>query len=220
MGRMTARGAVILGAVLLAPCGAGCSHGVTGPDAGASTWDREHAACLQRAVFGNPADSAYVLPYPVGAAYVVSSTYCYAGNAHYNELAYDFVMPVGAEIVASRAGTVEGVVDHFEDGTSDNTRSNSIAIRHDDGTVAGYGHTQQWGAVVRVGDRVDQGQVIGHAGSSGAGGLPHLHLGVFPRVVWRRQDDLAFNFRNAQGPLDERGGLVNGALYAALPFAP
>ena len=183
-----------------------CGNDVVGPEDDLSTRKRENAECLGRAVFGNPAESPYVLPYSVGAAYRVSVSYCDASNlGHYNELAYDFVMPVGADIVASRAGTVVEVVDHFEDGTYDNTRSNYIAIRHDDGTVAGYGHTQQRGALVRVGEVVTQGQHIGHSGSSGAGGLPHLHMGIFRAVVWRRTDDVAFNFRNTEGPLDQRG---------------
>jgi murein DD-endopeptidase MepM/ murein hydrolase activator NlpD len=196
-----------------------CGNDVVAPENKWSTRQRENAACLDRAVFGNPAESPYVLPFPVGAAYRVSASYCDASDpGHYNEIAYDFVMPVGGDIVASRSGTVVEVVDHFEDGTNDNTRSNYIAIRHNDGTVAGYGHTQQQGALVRVGDQVAQGQQIGHSGSSGAGGLPHLHIGIFRAVVWRRTDDVAFNFRNAEGPLDQRGGLLEGATYTALPY--
>jgi len=196
-----------------------CGNDVVGPENEWSTRQRENAACLERAVFGNPADSLYILPFPVGSAYRVSASYCDATDAgHYNELAYDFVMPVGADIMASRPGIVVEVVDDFADGTYDNTRSNYIAIRHDDGTVAGYGHTQQHGALVPVGEQVAQGQPIGHSGSSGAGGLPHLHMGVFRSVVWRRTDDVAFNFRNAEGPLDHRGGLLEGVTYTALSF--
>ena len=196
-----------------------CADPPTGPDVTQSVRERENAACLAREVFGNPAESAYVLPFPVGAAYRVSASCCDLANAgHYNELAYDFVMPIGADVVASRAGTVVEIVDHFEDSGTDNTHSNYIAIRHDDGTVAGYGHTQQGGAVVRVGEWVAQGQLIGHSGSSGTGTFPHLHIGVFPRVVWTRTDDVAFNFRNADGPLDQRGALIKGATYTALPY--
>ena len=108
-------------------------------------------------------------------------------------------MPIGADVVASRAGVVEAVVSDFDDAGTDSTRSNDIAIRHENGTIAGYGHTPQGGAVVRVGDRVAQGQFIGHAGSSGT--VAHLHMGVFPRVVWRRTCDVAFDSRNADGPL-------------------
>ncbi len=191
---------------------------MTNPSPNPSTRQSEHEACLAREVFGPPAASLYVLPLTVGSAYRVSATCCDTANEHYNELAYDFVMPIGADVVAMRAGVVDAVVDHFSDAVLDYTQSNFLAIRHDDGTVAGYGHTQQGGAVVRVGDWVAQGQVVTHAGSSGTAGFPHLHVGVFPSVVWRRTDDLAFNFRNAEGPVDPRGALIVGVTYTALPY--
>jgi hypothetical protein len=52
---------------------------------------------------------------------------------------------------------VGAIVNHFSDSGSDMTQSNYMAIRHSDGTVAGYGHTQQHGATVRVGKSVAQG---------------------------------------------------------------
>jgi murein DD-endopeptidase MepM/ murein hydrolase activator NlpD len=206
--------------MLVALGSANCSQDLTSPATPPDTTrQRENLACVARAVFGDPAQSPYVLPYPVGAAYRVSATCCDPDDpGHYNELAYDFVMPIGADVTASRAGIVEAVVDHFSDNGSDNTQSNYIAIRHDDGTVAGYGHTQQGGSVVRAGDRVTQGQLITHAGSSGTAGFPHLHVGVFPTVVWRRTDDVAFNYRNAAGPVDARGALIKNQTYTALPY--
>jgi murein DD-endopeptidase MepM/ murein hydrolase activator NlpD len=38
--------------------------------------DPQDPECLERAVFGKPEDSAYVLPYPVGSGYEVFQTYC------------------------------------------------------------------------------------------------------------------------------------------------
>ena len=212
---LAAPGRVVAALLLLLPA---CSDAVTSPSQNAPTRQREYEACLAREVFGASTASPYALPFPVGSTYRVSATCCDTANEHYNELAYDFVMPIGADVVAMRAGIVEVVVDHFSDGGVDHTQSNYVAIRHDDGTVAGYGHTQQGGAVVHVGDRVSQGQIIAHAGSSGTAGFPHLHVGVFPSIVWRRTDDLAFNFRNAEGPVGQRGALIVGALYTALPY--
>jgi len=161
---------------------------------------------VARARFGDAAASPYVLPFPFGASYGVSATCCDTRNEHYNELAYGFIMPIGADVVAMRAGVVEAVVDTYSDGGSDMTQSNDVAIRHEDGTVAGCGHTRQNGSVVHVGQRVAQSLLIVHAGSSGTAGFPRLHVGVFPTPVWRRTDDLAFNFRNAVGPDDQRAG--------------
>jgi murein DD-endopeptidase MepM/ murein hydrolase activator NlpD len=212
---LAAPGRVVAALFLLLPA---CSGTATNPSQSTATRQREYEACLAREVFGASTASPYVLPFPVGSTYRVSATCCDTANEHYNELAYDFEMPIGADVAAMRAGIVEAVVDHFSDAVLDYTQSNYLAIRHDDGTVAGYGHTQQGGAVVHVGDRVAQGQIITHAGSSGTAGFPHLHVGVFPSVVWRRTDDLAFNLRNAEGPVDQRGALIVGASYKALPY--
>jgi hypothetical protein len=56
--------------------------------------------------------------------------------------------------------------------------------------------------------------------NSGSAGTPvaDLHFGVYRTWPIRNGDDIAVNFRNAQGPLDTRGGLRQGVAYLALPF--
>jgi len=99
-------------------------------------------ACLDRAVFGVPAESPYVLPYPVGEAYTILQAYC-------------------------------------------------------------------------------PGQLIARAGSSGTWvpcpSCAVLHFEVFPTANYDPLNDVAVSFRNADGPLDGRGGLIEGAAYTALP---
>lgn len=58
------------------------------------------SSCLDRAIFGNPADSPYILPYPVGAAYEVIQGYCGSGpwSSHNDRFAIDFRMPIGAAV--------------------------------------------------------------------------------------------------------------------------
>jgi len=90
-----------------------------------------------------------------------------------------------------RAGVVEAVVDTYSDGGSDMTLSKYAAIRREDGTVAGYGHTRRNGPVVHVGQRVARSQLIVHAGSSGTAGFPHRHVGALPTTVWRHVRRLA-----------------------------
>ena len=65
----------------------------------------DRRAC-SRVVFGDPPESPYLLPYPVGERYRVNQSYCYTGGGHRGQLADDFVMPIGAEVLAARAGTV------------------------------------------------------------------------------------------------------------------
>ena len=187
-------------------------------------WSRDHPPpqppqtpeCLQRANFGHPAASRYILPYPEGEDYRISQTYCYLTGGHRDDLAYDFELPIGADVIAAREGTVIEVRDDLpDDGSGENpNENNQVFVRHDDDTAALYIHVQQGSIVVQVGERVSAGQRIAASGNAGwTGGLPHLHFAV------KRPDNqsIPLSFRNAKGPLDERGGLINFVYYEALP---
>jgi murein DD-endopeptidase MepM/ murein hydrolase activator NlpD len=178
-------------------------------------------SCADRAVFGAAANSEYILPFQVGESYTISQSYCQPLTGHSNQLAYDFEMPIGDDIVAARAGVVRMERDDVPDdgdGT-DPTYHNNIYIEHDDGSVAFYAHLQQNSVVVQVGDTVVVGQRIAASGNSGnTGGLPHLHFGVYQDWPPQEGEDVAINFRNADGPLDSRGGLEVGATYTALQY--
>lgn len=52
----------------------------------------------------------------------------------------------------------------------------SVTIRHPDGEETVYGHNEE--VLVSVGDEVETGQVIGHAGATGDVTGPHLHFEV------------------------------------------
>ena len=175
--------------------------------------------CLQRAIFGDPAASPYILPYPVGKSYLVSQSYCNRRVSHANQLAYDFNIPIGEDIIASRAGKVVRLWEETRDGGygADN---NYLFIRHTDGTVAMYAHLKQYGIDVEVGDYVEQGQRIAASGNSGTGGIPHLHFGVYASWPNVGGFDVPVNFSNAEGSLDTRGGLAAGQEYKALPYSP
>lgn len=175
------------------------------------------SACMQRAVFGDPADSLYVLPFAAGERYRVSQAYCREIGGHRLQLAYDFDMPVGAEVLAARAGIV---VDQRDDSPDDGVgvgEHNYLMIRHDDGTVAFYAHLMQDGLVATLGDHVEQGQVIAYSGNSGATSGPHLHFGVYRSWPPSEGYDVPVVFRNASGPFDLLGGLATDGVVEALP---
>jgi murein DD-endopeptidase MepM/ murein hydrolase activator NlpD len=154
------------------------------------------------------------LPFPAGAAYRLGTSYCGRGG-HPNSIAYDFDMPVGADVVAARAGEVVMVWEDTPD-EPDELRPNGFYIEHDDGSIGSYAHITQNGVLVDVGDRVEQGQVVAIGGTSGTS-APHLHFMVYQRYPTRvEDDDVPVNFRNADGPLDERGGLMWGYVYRAM----
>jgi len=129
------------------------------------------------------ATSAYVLPYPKGASYTVIQGNCAApGNGHRgdNRYAYDFGMPIGAAIVATRAGTViELEQSHLDGQVAASGFDNYLVIRHADGTSALYGHLTHNGAAVNLGDAVTQGEVVAFSGNTGnTANIPHLHVSV------------------------------------------
>jgi hypothetical protein len=61
------------------------------------------------------------------------------------------------------------------------------------------------------------GKQIALSGSSGTP-VADLHFGVYDSWPVRHEHDLAVNFRNAEGPLDERGGLIEGETYLAIQY--
>lgn len=178
--------------------------------------DTNEANCLARAHFGDPAQSLYTLPYPVGSTYAIFQAYCSSGS-HSNQLAYDFRMNVGTPLVSAREGVVAEIVDTYEDTDTANHHFNYIMIRHDDNTAAFYAHLKHGCIAVHLNDRVERGQPIALSGTTGSP-IPHLHFGVYRTWPAREGDDVPVNFRNAQGPLDERGGLQAGYAYLALPY--
>ena len=177
--------------------------------------------CIERAVFGDPSQSLYILPYPVGASYRLMQGYCYPGGGHRNQLAYDFETPMGTQVIAARSGLVMKVrSDLPDDGKPpESGQHNHIMIKHDDGTVAFYAHLKQNSILVKTGDRVSQGQPIASSGNSGnTQGLPHLHFGVYEGWPAQEGFDVPVNFRNAEGTHDQRRGLRPGGYFKALPF--
>lgn len=177
--------------------------------------------CTARADFGDPSRSPYALPYPPGKTYRISQSYCFPDGSHADQLAYDFEMPVGVDITASRDGVVLEIKEDTPDtgGPEYLNLHNFILIKHEDGSVAFYAHLKQDSILVEAGDLVTQGQVIAESGNSGFTGFrPQLHFGVYQSDQLQEGEDIGVNFCNAAGPLDSRGGLIEWRYYEALPY--
>lgn len=105
----------------------------------------------------------------------------HGGTSRY---AYDFGCGLNTPIRAMMAGTVSRVWMNTRPGdpcyngggSSCNYATNHIMIRHPNGRTSLYKHLND--ATVRVGDDVEQGQVIGHSGQTGWATGPHLHAAV------------------------------------------
>lgn len=200
-------------AVLLA---AGCD-GMVGPGPSDPDLVRE-ARCTQQ--FGDPAASAYRLPFPAGRSHELFQGYCAPNPAwgHHEWLAYDFDLAIGDTVIASRAGRVGFVEERWPDADRVCGHENGVWVVHDDGTVMSYLHFTTGGALVETGDRVEAGQPIGRSGDSGCSSGPHLHVALFRDATnFDARNTMPLNYHNADGPLDARRGLVQGARYAALP---
>lgn len=97
--------------------------------------------------------------------YTISSPFGNRGGEFHRGL--DMAAGQGEPIYATRAGKVLKAEFHYSWG-------NYVVIEHEDGTTALYAHQQQY--LVKAGDNVWQGQVIGHVGSTGNSTGAHLHL--------------------------------------------
>ena len=123
----------------------------------------------------------YNLPFEKDKRYRVSQGYN-GRTSHRGISALDFNMKIGTPIHAARGGIVVNVINH----NTKNCKSkdcaeynNKILIYHEDGTFGVYAHLKQNGALVEVGDKVTQGQLIGKSGNTGWTTGPHLHFEVY-----------------------------------------
>ena len=87
-----------------------------------------------------------------------------------------------AEVIAAASGTI--ILKH--DGEFDqscgfnNNQWNAVYIRHNDGSIAWYGHLKKNSLIQKaVGATVEEGEFIGIIGSSGNSTGPHLHFEVY-----------------------------------------
>ncbi len=145
-------------------------------------------------------DYEYDLPYKTDDKYRIEQGYD-GKDTHQNENALDFDMPEGTEVLAAREGVVVDVVEsNIGSCFSEECRwkANYVLIYHPDGTFADYAHLKYNGAMVKVGDFVQKGDLIGFSGKTGFAKGPHLHFVCFIPGVYSRQT-LATKFRTGDG---------------------
>lgn len=96
-------------------------------------------------------------------------------------------MEQGVAVFASASGTVRGVRNDMRDVlyTSDlegeidgRDCGNGVVIAHDNGWETQYCHMKEGSVIVRTGDVVAQGDILGDVGLSGRTQFPHVHISV------------------------------------------
>ncbi|MGI0498806.1 FG-GAP-like repeat-containing protein [Limnospira platensis] len=128
--------------------------------------------------------SRYQLPYPDGRTYQVTqgNNGGFSHNNLYNRYAWDFYMPVGHTVVATRDGRVvslyEGSQTTLSSAQNWEKYTNYVVIDHGDGTSALYAHLEYNSVLPNVGDYVRQNQPIAQSGNTGHSTAPHLHYSV------------------------------------------
>lgn len=111
-------------------------------------------------------EGSEALIYPVKDPQISSSFGPRGGGFHRG---VDFAAPMGTPIYASQSGTVIRAESHYSWG-------NYVAILHDNGLTTLYAHNNQ--NLVKVGQKVAQGEVIASMGSTGNSTGSHLHFEV------------------------------------------
>lgn len=87
----------------------------------------------------------------------------------------DYPTPTGSDMVAVADGVVvfAGEMD---------IRGNYVLVDHGWGIFSGYAHAESLN--VTVGDRIEQGAVLGSVGSTGRSTGPHLHFEIAVSGIW------------------------------------
>ena len=148
---------------------------------------------LQKGKIKEDTSYVYWLPYKKGNRYLFIQG-ANSGFSHKGELSFDFKMKKGSKICAARPGTVIATKsDSDKGGLKDEFLGdgNHIIIQHDDGSTAHYWHLQQNGVAVKMGERVEKGQIIGFSGNTGYTAFP---TPSFPghRCKWKRNTSTIF----------------------------
>lgn len=133
---------------------------------------------------------------------------------HDDRFSLDFVLPLGTEVVAAKAGKVYRVADFFETQYTGldleegmQTFANFIYLLHKDGSLTLYSHLANKSVKVEKGQEVKQGQVLAKTGRSGwIGPVPHLHFAALDNIgaglrMIRRTFPVTFD--NYAGPLED-----------------
>ena len=138
--------------------------------------------------------SPYRLPWKAGVSrFVAQGNRSFTSHRGFHLYAWDFVMPVGTEILAARGGKVVEI-ETSHDGIGND--SNFLTIEHEDGTRSAYAHIQKNGALVKMGETVAQGQAIALSGMVGQTLFPHVHFLVTNR---ERTSSMPVSFREVPG---------------------
>jgi hypothetical protein len=106
----------------------------------------------------------------------------------------------------------ETLLNNFSNQDIGTDKSNVVIIQHEDCTYARYAHLTYNGALVRVGQQVNPGDIIGMSGKSGAI-IYHLHFDVTKDCPQSNCQTIPLKFKNCS---PDHYPLKSGVYYLAL----
>jgi murein DD-endopeptidase MepM/ murein hydrolase activator NlpD len=139
------------------------------------------------------AKNAYILPVPKNAIIKIVAGMSKESPAHIDGRTFnppfgderksvDYYCREGTVIFAAQDGTVVWVKEDSNEGGTDPSyirKANGVSILHKNGEFTNYLHLKHRSALVKKGQDVKKGQVIGAVGATGWTPAPHLHFCVF-----------------------------------------
>lgn len=126
----------------------------------------------------------------------------YHGDMRFNENYYAF----NKEIVAPANGKVVKVVDGIMDNVvgelnADEPEGNFVLIEHKNNEYSMLAHFKQNTILVKEGEFVKQGQLIGRCGNSGNSSEPHIHFQVTDALDYTNGRSIRIFFENGLEPI-------------------
>jgi murein DD-endopeptidase MepM/ murein hydrolase activator NlpD len=150
---------------------------------------------------------SYLPPIAPDASFQISRAFggSFRHTDEQDKYAVDIAMPIGTPVYAARAGLAMEVDNDFYKGGIGETyssKTNSIRILHDDGSMAIYAHLEKDRAQVYPGLKVAAGQLIGYSGNTGLTSGPHLHFAIQTNKGMTLVS-VTFAFLNSMGQAEE-----------------
>jgi murein DD-endopeptidase MepM/ murein hydrolase activator NlpD len=106
-----------------------------------------------------------------------------AAHKGYLKHAFDFYALEGTPIYAAQPGKVVWLRRGSKVGGINKKKywdkGNRIVLKHSNNEYSAYEHMKYGGVLVKVGQKVRKGQLIGYVGTTGYTHAPHLHFEVF-----------------------------------------
>lgn len=147
----------------------------------------------------------YGLPFAKGSVVFVSQGY-HGETSHKGLSAYavDFPVPEGTAVYAAREGMIVGAESSNTLGAPSpeyRQYANYVIVEHADGTMGNYYHLKNNGVSVKIGQKIQKGELLGYSGNTGYSSGPHLHFSVskVDPVSMRRPMNLPIKMNALEG---------------------